>query len=161
MTAILGAKEYCRKGHLRTPANTYIPPGGSRQCRECAGTTAAPEGSQKGRPSERFDERQLARLRQLVRCVHCGAVPTETGETREVSDGKGDTVTLPIVVTPHVDGCAGSTRTGRPRRVPKTPQYPAGLCEHCGAEMTAGLAHVAKKRFCDATCRKAAKRVTS
>lgn len=160
MTAILGAQEFCRKGHLRTPANTYTPPGGRRQCRVCAGTMPA-DGGQRGRPSERFDELQLARLRELVRCVHCGAVPTETGETREVSDGHGGALTLPIVVTPHVEGCAGSTRTGRPKRAPKGPRYPAGPCEHCGTPMKAGASHVAKKRFCSSTCRKAAKRVTS
>jgi hypothetical protein len=109
-----------------------------------------------GRRHEPLTRKDILRLRELVRCWRCGAVPTETGATHEAKNAKGETVTLPAIVTPHTEGCAGAPRTGRPRKTPKRPQKPAGPCEHCGTEMMASAAHVTKKRFCNSVCRKAA-----
>lgn len=154
MTAIIGAQEFCNNGHLRTPATTYIRPNGHRSCRTCAGTTEVVGRT----PSERFTPEQLAALRYLVRCVHCGAVPTETGEEREVTDGNGGTVVLPVVVTPHPHGCPAAPRVGRPPREHKMPQVPAGSCAACGAEMWASAPQAPSKRYCDVVCRKTAHR---
>lgn len=109
-----------------------------------------------GRVSVKYTPEELRRLRELVKCVHCGAVPTETGETREVDNGRGDKVTLPYVVTPHAEGCAGVTKIGRPpKKEPKWRQVPAGDCLHCGSPMVASFAHAAHKKYCDVSCRKA------
>jgi hypothetical protein len=119
--------------------------------------------SLKGYRREPLTQKDILRLRELVKCERCGAVPTETGEVREVLSGKGDgeMVTLPVVVTTHAEGCAGAQKMGRPKREPKLPQVPAGPCEHCGTEMMASAAHAKHKRFCTDTCRTAARRRAS
>src|SRR5688500_12359820 len=97
---------------------------------------------------EPLTQKDILRLREMVRCWRCGAVPTDTGETHEVKNAKGETVALPFVVTPHVEGCAGSGRTGRPR---KHRAVPCGPCEGCGAPMMSTPGR--KKRTCSSTCR--------
>lgn len=116
-----------------------------------------------------LDARQLARLRELVACAHCGAVPTEVRDgdgrvmTRELTNGAGGTVVLPYVVTPHAESCPGATKIGRPaKREPKWRQVDAGNCRNCDAPMLASYAHAAYKKYCDVSCRKAyAKRAVS
>src|SRR5688500_10768028 len=127
MTAILGRQEVCRNGHPRTPESTYVNRStGARHCRICAGKAASDEvgvlSELRGRTSERYTPEQLRRLRELVKCVHCGAVPTELLDedgnvvTREVGNGRGGVETLPYVTTPHVPGCVGTTKQGRPSK---------------------------------------------
>lgn len=159
MATTLGAQEVCRNKHLRTPENTYISPKGKRHCRDCSGYKAAPvadlRGTGRGRaPLTRV---QLEQLRYIARCLHCGAVPTETGETHEVGDGNGGTVILPKVVTPHLPGCGGVTKVGRPRKPRAVPIVSGGLpaCEWCGTGMVFG---VRPKRWCDANCRSSARK---
>lgn len=123
--------------------------------------TAANEAcTTKRRRGEQFTPRQLQRLRELVRCMGCGAVPTETGETREVTDAHGASVTLPYVTTVHQDSCSVAVqepRRGRPPvKVPKTEQRPAGSCQTCGASLTSS--HGRPKLYCGNSCRSAAKR---
>lgn len=156
MTAILGAKEYCPKGHLRTPETTYVRPSGKRDCRVCSGRMPANSGnvsSLKGRPSKTFTDAELRSLRYLVRCVHCGAVPTEKCDedgnaiTRTVSDGRRGTLELPYIVTEHAYFCP-SAKTTAERTLPTVD---AGHCAECGAAMVAAKGR--QKTYCDATCR--------
>jgi hypothetical protein len=110
-----------------------------------------------------FDADELARLRWLVRCMRCGAVPTELRDehgvvvSREVKDGNGGTTELPIVVTPHTEACAGVTKIGRPlkRDRRKTDRrhatQEAGPCLHCGKTLIASKGR--EKKYCDVTCR--------
>lgn len=113
----------------------------------------------------RLSPEEVARLRYLVRCGRCEAVPTELRDadgdvvTRKVGDGHGGFITLPIVVTPHKEGCTGATKIGRPSKMPlrkKDNGVPAGECEWCAAPMVAEPHRVEKKRFCGATCRSSA-----
>lgn len=158
MTAILTRQEVCRNGHQRTPENTYVSPTGKRSCRDCSGYSAEAAEIQRGRTSERYTPEQLRRLRELVRCMHCGAVPAEALDedgnvlTREVGDGNGGSVVLPYVITPHVEGCPGATRQGRP----KVPEVSAGDCQNCGKPMTAAPRNASAKKFCGPACRRAA-----
>jgi hypothetical protein len=115
------------------------------------------------RHSEQYDADELARLRWLVRCMRCGAVPTELRDedgavvSRLVGDGKGGVIDLPIVITPHTEACAGATRTGRPpKRAQRktTRRYPtqeAGPCAHCGKPLITAKGR--EKKYCDVTCR--------
>jgi hypothetical protein len=162
MTAILGRQETCRNGHPRTPESTYVNRNtGSRHCRVCSGAAATDEvgvlSELRGRSSERYTPEQLRRLRELVKCMHCGAVPTEVVDengdvvTREVGDSNGGTMVLPYVRTPHVEGCPGETKQGRP----KAPEVSAGPCQNCGRAMTTAPRNVTTKKFCGSPCRQA------
>jgi succinate dehydrogenase/fumarate reductase-like Fe-S protein len=157
MTATLAAQEYCRNQHPRTPENTYVSPAGKRSCRDCSGYSAEAAEIQRGRTSERYTPEQLRRLRELVKCVHCGAVPAEVLDedgnvvTREVGDSNGGTMTLPYVRTPHAEGCPGETKQGRP----KAPEVSAGPCQNCGRPMTTAPRNVTTKKFCGSPCRQA------
>ena len=156
--------EYCRKGHLRTPANTYTPPSGKRQCRECSGKWPAGKNAagvdMRGYEGKIFTPKELAALRFLVRCMGCGAVPYENGEIREHTNQHGHTTELPVVVTDHADDCPvvnQSPRRGRPKvKVPKHKQLPCGDCQECGKPMTSSFGR--PKKYCDDACRSAAKR---
>jgi len=149
-------EERCRNNHVRTPATTYVAPNGKRHCRLCSGKMAAGElglgQSRKGRPSEVFDELQLARLRYLVRCMGCGAVPRDTGRKREHQNQHGETTSLPIVVTDHAPGCpvdAQAPARGRPkhdRRADTTTP-----CVACGAPCRAAVGRT--KKYCSEVCK--------
>jgi hypothetical protein len=118
---------------------------------------------QQASASRSFTARELQRLRELVRCVHCGAVPTEVIDEegrpilREVGDGSGRTIMLPTVVTPHPEACPGRTNIGRPRNRGPLPSErvmefeEAGRCSVCGKVMLA--AKNRGRRTCSSTCR--------
>lgn len=155
--------EYCGNGHLRTPATTYVPPSGKRQCRVCSGKMPpnTKDGIDlRGYHGQVFTPKQLEQLRFLVRCLGCDAVPHETGVTREVKNQHGESVSLPVVVTEHAEGCpvaAQSPRRGRPRKkVSKHEQRPCGDCHTCGTPMLSSFGR--PKKYCDDVCRSKAKR---
>jgi hypothetical protein len=97
---------------------------------------------------EPLTQNDILRLRWLVRCMRCGAVPQETGETHDVKNTRGEPVTLPVVATRHAEGCGGLPRNGRPR---KHRTVPAGPCTVCGEPMEATPGR--KKLYCSSTCR--------
>lgn len=164
MTCAEVEQETCGKGHPRTPETTYVNPSGKRQCRVCSGKMLAGSKSDSltaaGRRGEHLTPAQLQRLRESVKCMGCGAVPQETGETREVTDGHGNDVTLPWVTTTHAPGCpvaAQAPRKGRPRRkTMDSAQRPAGTCQTCGEIVTSFAGR--PKLYCDSSCRSTAKR---
>lgn len=107
--------------------------------------------------SQCFTAEELARLRYLVRCTHCGAVPTEQQDedgsviTREVGNGYGGTVSLPIVVTPHTEFCVHAPKV-RPRKTERRyPVQDAGPCGACRAPMVAAKGRL--RKYCGSTCR--------
>ena len=110
------------------------------------------------RKGERFTADELTRLRWLVRCVHCEAVPTERLDdegkpiTRPVGDGRGGEIELPIVTTEHAAYCPSAPRMGRP---PKTERRHAttdgGPCLICGTPMIRAKGRV--RKYCSSTCR--------
>lgn len=109
-----------------------------------------------GRVGVRFTEAELRRLRELVKCMRCGAVPRDTGEKHEETG-------LPIVVTEHVPGCfAIGGRRPAPVKKRETgwsahAQKPAGPCTVCGQEMTSSAGRM--KLYCSEGCRSKAKRI--
>lgn len=157
-------EERCRKGHTRTPANTYRSPDGRQHCRVCSGTSAGTTSAHinlRGHTSEVFTPAKLADLRWQVRCLVCSAVPYDTGETRTTSNQHGDSVTLPVIRTDHADECsvaAQSPRRGRPRALKSGPeaQRPCGDCSVCSQPMTS--THGRPRKYCSDACRMKAKR---
>lgn len=112
-------------------------------------------------PKAPLSEMELARLRYIVRCVHCGAVPTEQRTedgkviTRQVLNQAGALIDLPYVITPHRATCPGATLIGRPAKKEDKPRVhkttDAGPCAVCGTPMVAARNRL--RRACGSTCR--------
>lgn len=146
-------EERCRNGHVRTPSTTYVEPkNGKRHCRLCSGKAVSANTGIKGRASEVFSSKKLNELRELVRCMGCGAVPYDTGRKREHQNQHGETTSLPIVMTDHAPGCpveAQAPAVGRPkhdRREGRTTP-----CVRCGTAVVSAVGRT--KKYCSAACK--------
>lgn len=102
----------------------------------------------------KLSPRELQRLREAVACVHCGAVPQETGETRPVCDPDGNAYELPFVETTHAAECPFAPRAGVAR--PHHTMTPAGPCTMCGKPMLSSAGR--RRLYCGEGCRMKAKR---
>lgn len=132
----------CRRGHLRTEANTYIDPSGKRFCTDCPTKTYAErkkvrdEGGTTG--PRKLTDREIARLRSQVGCVVCGETPQEI--VVQEKNKAGELVDVVKVKTKHHPSCSVPFNVeGIPqKRGPKSKRSqvfeprPPTPCENCG-----------------------------